>query len=171
MRGIIYTILIMLTLCSCAHRSTYPVLPTTTERDPELTCPELDDEILKANALRDAIYDEHGEVLTQAVAEAALDTVFYTDPVFAAIDIFELGLRRNKLKQYIEAAAAAEQRMQQVLTEKDQRSCPSGPTADETLTDSLILGRLRDLDEQLQREELQGSEYSKQRRELFDALR
>lgn len=156
--------------CASQHRSTFPVLQQVASNDKQLDCAGIDDELLKANAIRDAIYDEHGDVLN----EAALVTAAYivTDPITGlVVGAFE-GLSASKSsRQYQKAAVAAEVRMVQLLDYKEQKSCPSGQTADPSREDASILAALRELDSSLLREEISPKEYVAARRQTLDDLR
>lgn len=169
-------VLICTVLCSCTgiqYRSQYPLLPRVTDRDPGLSCASLDDEILRANALRDAIYEEYSDVLDEEEIEA-WDVIrdVQRDPKDAFIDAIFRELRsQERSGQYMQAAAAAGQRLEQLLTYKDERTCTTGPTNDSSLTDTIILENLLSIREQLRAGELTSDEYASQRRNLLDMLR
>ena len=162
--------ILVLSGCASEPRSTYPVLEQTLAMDEKLVCVGMDDEILKANAIRDAIFEEHGDVIEQAVVGAAIDLAI--DPVTGVLaSIFNAGHTSRRTKAYIEAAAAAGVRMEQLLEYKNRDGCPSGPTAIPGLTDTLVLDKLRKLQSQLESEEVSGKSYISARRELLDDLR
>ena len=121
--------------CSSQPRSTYPVLAQIVESDDELDCSGFDDELLKANAIRDAVFDEHGDVMADAVLNSAAGIV--EEPISGFLFGLIRGLSASKAsKTYLEAAAAAGLRMEQMLIYKDRDNCPNGPTGDSSLTDS-----------------------------------
>jgi hypothetical protein len=156
--------------CASEPRSTYPILEQTLATDEKLDCLRLDDEILKANAIRDAIFEEHGDVIETALISSAIDLAI--DPLSGVLgSIFTAGSTSRSVKTYIEAAAAAGLRMQQLLEYKQRDNCPSGPTALPELTDTLVLNSLRKLQSQLENEEVEGKNYISARRELLDNLR
>lgn len=162
----------MVAIAGCASQplSTYPVLERTLESDAALDCAGLDDEILKANAIRDAIYKEHGDVIQEAVIGSAV--MIAVNPIQGVFDsIIAAGSASKGAKKYTEAATAAGARMEQILTDKKRDDCPTGPTADPELTDTLILNELRNLHSRLEKEEMNGKNYLLARRELLDGLR
>ena len=71
--SLIIVLSVALTGCASRSASSYPVLEQTKESDDDLTCRLLDEDILEANALRDQILDEHGDVIRDAVAGTAVD--------------------------------------------------------------------------------------------------
>lgn len=163
-------LLAILVGCSSQPLSVYPVLEQTLESDADLDCPAFDDELLKANAIRDAVFEEHGEVIGGAYASTALDVV--SDPVSGVL----FGIMRSTsvskaTKTYIEAAAAAGLRMEQLLEYKQRDNCPSGPTGDPDMTDTTALIALQDLESKLGREEITQKKYLQDRKKLLDALR
>lgn len=166
----VVVLLAILSACGSQPRSTYPVLERTVESDANLDCPGFDDELLKANAIRDAIYEEHGDVIGDAVLASTLDVL--TDPVTG---LFSTVLRGSSAsvatRKYAEAAIAAGQRMEQLLIYKEQRSCPSGPTGTPGLTDNDALATLQDLQRQLHQQEISQKVFLQQRRQLLDDLR
>jgi len=171
-RKLVLSVLACGLLDGCAganYRSRYPILPKVTDRDQALSCSSIDDEILRANALRDAIYDEYTDVLDEAEIET-WDIISATrrDPQDAFLDMIlgEIELEASS-EQYMEAAGAAGQRLEQLLIYKDERSC-SGPTSD---LESSILAELITNREQLRNGELSTDQYASRRRELLDALR
>ena len=151
------------------YRSRYPVVPKVTDRDPDLSCELLDDEILRANALRDAIYEEHNDVLDEAEIEA-WDIISATrrepEDIFVDMLLDELA-EEDRSGEYMEAAGAAGQRLEQLLIYKEDRSC-SGPTSD---LESSILTALSASRDQVRTGELNTVQYASRRRELLDALR
>lgn len=156
--------------CSSQPRSTYPVLVQTVESDNELDCLGFDDELLKANAIRDAVFDEHFDVIDDAVLDSAMDIAI--EPISGIL----AGLIRSlsvssASKTYIEAAAAAGLRMEQMLVYKERDNCPSGETGDANLTDSAVLHRLQDLESQLRQQEITEKQYVSERRATLDSLR
>jgi len=156
--------------CATEPRSTYPVLEQTLSTDDGLDCLELDDGILKANAIRDAIFKEHGDVIDGAVMGSALEIA--VDPVFGTMQsVFNAVSVSRRAAKYIEAAAAAGSRMEQLLEYKEGDDCPSGPTAIPDLTDTQVLNELRNLESQLESAEVNGKDYIAARRALLDNLR
>ena len=167
--------MIMVLLCGCAAappKSQYPVLSTTTENDMEFSCSEMDDEILKANAVRDAIFAERGAYIADKTANAVSNLALIQSPILMVFDLLTLGTlnKTERHENYIEALLAATQRLRQLLIYKQDRGCPSGPTADPELTDNLILAQLQDLERQLEEEEITEKEAVKRAREPFSQL-
>jgi hypothetical protein len=146
------------------------VLAQTVDSDADLDCTGFDDELLKANAIRDAVFDEHGDVIGQAAIGTAVDIA--TEPISGILFGLIRGLSTSKAsKTYLEAAAAAGLRMEQMLVYKDRNNCPSGPTGDPSLPDSTVLSMLQDLESQLRQEEITQKQYISERRILLDGLR
>jgi hypothetical protein len=158
-------------LCGCATPlSTYPVLEETLMSDVSLDCGELDDEILKANAIRDAIFEEHGDVIQDTVLGSA--ALIAQDPISGILmSILASRTTSKAAKTYIEAAAAAGMRMEQLLVYKERDHCPDGPNADPERTDIQVLNDLTALETQLENEEVSSKAYISRRRELIDGLR
>ena len=160
----------VLTACGSQPRSTYPVLEQTVESDAFLDCAGFDDELLKANAIRDAIFAEHGDVISDAYLSSTMDIVM--DPVSGLLGALIGGISTsNASKKYLEAAAAAGLRMEQMLVSKVEHTCPSGPTGDPSLTDSTVLNKLQKLESQLFQGEITQKQYISERRKLLDDLR
>jgi hypothetical protein len=165
-------VLLLAVLAGCVSqpRSTYPVLAQTVESDADMDCTGFDDELLKANAIRDAILEEHGVVIGAAYLGTAVDVA--TEPISGVLLGMIRGLSTSKArKKYIEAAAAAGLRMEQMLVYKEQKNCPSGPTGDPSLSDSITLIKLQDLESQLRQESITQRQYISERRMLLDDLR
>ena len=162
---------IVATLSSCATPlSTYPVLEKTLESDVSLNCTGFDDEILKANAIRDAIFVEHGDVLEDAVLGTAFSIAM--DPIAGLLSsILHARSTSKAAKAYIEAAASAGMRMEQLLVYKERDGCPSGPNADPDQTDTQVLNDLLGLEARLENEDVSPKTYISGRRELIDSLR
>lgn len=164
----------ILNACSSQPRSTYPVLAQIVESDDELNCIGFDDELLKANAIRDAVFDEHGDVMGEAVLDAVFSTVDMANMPISVV-LFGLLIRglsaSNPSKTYLEAAVAAGLRMEQMLVYKDRDNCPNGPTRASSLTDSEVLHRLQDLESQLRQQEITEKQYISARRAMLDSLR
>ena len=162
-------LLAVLAGCGTQPRSTYPVLAQTVESDAGMDCTGFDDELLKANAIRDAIFEEHEDVISDAYWATATDVAAGPSAVlFGMIR----GLSTSKAsKTYLEAAAAAGLRMEQMLVYKEQSNCPSGPTGDPSLSDSIVLIKLQDLESQLRQESITQKQYISERRMLLDDLR
>lgn len=166
----VLSILLLVVACAAQPRSEYPVLEAVRASDAAADCAGLDDEILKANAIRDAIYEEHGDVVGGAVAGTAVDLAM--DPVSGILSgIIGAAATSKATRKYRTAAYAAEQRIEQLLADKDSKACPSGPNADPAMTDSLVLGALRASKAQLDQKEISEREYLSGRRRLLDALR
>lgn len=160
----------VLTACGLQPRSTYPVLEQTVESDADLDCAGFDDELLKANAIRDAVFEEHGDVINDAYLGTAVDIAL--DPITGIISGIGTGLSTSKAsKTYLEVAAAAGVRMEQMLVYKEEHNCPSGPTGDPSLTDFTVLIKLQDLESQLRQQKVTEKQYISQRRILLDGLR
>lgn len=163
-------LLALLAGCGSQPRSTYPVLAQTVESDADMDCKGFDDELLKANAIRDAIFEEHGDVISDAYWGTALDVA--TEPISGVLFGIIRGLSTSKAsKTYLEAAAAAGLRMEQMLVYKEQSNCPSGLTGDPSLSDSIVLIKLQDLESQLRQESITQKQYISERRMLLDDLR
>ena len=156
--------------CGAQPRSTYPVLEEVVESDADLDCAGFDDDLLKANALRDAIFEEHGDVIRDAVLYSAVDIL--GNPVAGIFSgVIGAAILSKESKHYIEAAAAAGLRMEQLLVYKERDDCPSGPTGNPDLTDSIILAQLQDLGSQLDQQDITPKQYISERRKLLDGLR
>ena len=160
-------VICLLTLSACTSTSQFPILPLESDQDASLSCEELENELLRANAFRDAILEEQGDVLATDVAFGAID-VATADPLGAAISGV-MGSRRYR--QYQEIVSAAEARMIHVLTLREARQCPAGPSGDSTRAEQQILDELHGLDQRLSAEEVSEQAYREERRELLDALR
>jgi len=175
----ISTVLISAALGGCVmsrYTSQYPILPQVTDRDPGLSCTLLDDEILRANALRNAIYEEHGDFMDQAeeMETGAWDIyrAAQHNPRGAIVDwILRERRTEDRSGQYMEAAGPAGQRLEQLLIYKDERGCPTGRTQDSMMTDSTILADLMFVREELRNDEVSHSQYASDRRQLLDTLR
>ena len=132
--GVFWPLFLMAILFGCGSqpRSEYPVLAQTVDSDTNLGCTGLEDELLKANALRDAIFEEHGDVIREAtLREATFGSalILAGDPVFGILSgMLGAATISKQTKPYIEAAAAAALRMEQLLVYKERDDCPSGPT-------------------------------------------
>lgn len=169
---VLWTVFLLAILIGCGSqpRSTYPVLAQTVDSDADLDCGGFDDELLKANAIRDAVFDEHGDVIGEAAFVTAADIA--TEPISGILFGLIRGLSTSKAsKIYLEAAAAAGLRMEQMLVYKERNNCPSGPTGDPSLPDSTVLSMLQDLESQLRQEEITQKLYISERRILLDGLR
>jgi len=162
-----------LAACATQYRSTYPVLERIAESDSDLGCAGFDDELLKANAIRDAIFDERGDVISDAYIASAVDVVSVAvDPVGGMLGAAINGLSTSKAsKTYIEAAAAAGLRMEQLLVYKQEHGCPSTSTGDPQLTEARVLTKLQQLEVQLCHEEITQAQHFSERRKLLDGLR
>ena len=160
-------VICLLTLSACVSTSQFPILPLESAQDASLSCEELENELLRANAFRDAILDEQGDLLATDVAFGAVD-VAMADPLGAALSGV-MGSRRYR--QYQEIVSAAEARMIHVLTLREARQCPAGPSGDSTRAEQQILAELHGLDQRLSAEEVSEQVYREERRELLDALR
>lgn len=158
-------------LLACASpRSSYPELARVLESDVELDCNGYDDELLKANAIRDAIYEEHGDVIERAYLSSAVDVAM--DPVLGTLSsVIEGRSTAKAAKTYREAADAAGLRMEQMLIYKERARCPAGRTGDPDVTDSFVLTRLQELNSQLGENEISERQYFVERKELLDGLR
>lgn len=164
-------VICLLTLSACVSTSQFPILPLESDQDASLSCEELENELLRANAFRDAILEEQGDVLATDVAFGAID-VATADPLGAAISGVTGSWRyRQRYRQYQEVVSAAEARMIHVLTLREARQCPAGPSGDSTRAEQQILAELHGLDQRLSAEEVSEQAYREERRELLDALR
>jgi len=85
--------------------------------------------------------------------------------------MIDAGLVSNESKHYIEAAAAAGLRMEQLLVYKERDDCPSGPTGNQDLTDTIVLAQLQDIRSQLDQQEITPKQYISERQRLLDGLR
>lgn len=157
-------------LSACVIQSQFPVLPSESGGDAVLDCDGLEDELLRANALRDAILDEHGDVLALVVTTDVLE-MLQPSVIDAVILAATLPGELRQLREYREAAAAAEARLIHVLTLKEARPCPTGLPQDSTRTEGQILSELEDLDRRIDEEELSQQAYRRERRELLDSIR
>lgn len=69
-------LLAQLAVAGCAGSGpTYPVLQPVKASDPDLSCRLLDEEIQEADDLRDQILDEHGDAISDAVSDTAVQAV------------------------------------------------------------------------------------------------
>jgi hypothetical protein len=156
-----------LALSACASASKFSLLPVESGKDTSLSCEGFENELLRANALRDAILEEQGDFLATGVTDGAISVVT-ADPLGAAISA-AMGSSRHR--KYQEAASAAEARMIHVLLLREARQCPAGPSGDSTRTERQILSELQVLDRRLSTEDLSELTYRAERRELLDSLR
>ncbi len=159
------------TVIGCAQQpSQFPILEVETAHDASLACDGLEDQLLRANALRDAIMREHGDVLAANVFSDATNVAF--DPVFGTVEaVVSAPFRQKRYDHYREAAAAAESRIVHVLELRVTRPCRSGPTTDPALDERQIHEALRDLDARAAAKTLSTREYRQQRRALLDSVR
>ncbi len=156
--------------CGSQPRSEYPLLEPSLASDAALDCAGLDDQLLKANALRDAIYAEHGDVMGGAVVATAVDVA--AEPVTGVLFGMLAAASASKAsKKYLRAATAAEQRMEALLADKAARTCTSGPTEDPDMTDSLVLGALQEKKALFKQKHITQQQYDSERRKLLDELR
>jgi hypothetical protein len=154
----------------CMYTSQFPVLTVQSERDEALDCDDLEDELLRANALRDAIMEEHGDVLARDVAGGALDVAI--DPVLGAATTAATAVARRKAyRRYREAAAATEARMIHVLALRAGRACAAVATQDPARTETQILADLEVLERRLDEGMLSDREHRRARKELLDMVR
>lgn len=155
----------------CATTYTeYPILPQTLEADEGLSCEALDYELDQADQLRDRIIKEHGDVISDAVTDTAVDAVF--NPVSAAVSgvMKSVGVS-GATKHYTEAAAAAGTRMEQLLRYKRTKDCDSGITREWGTTDEDLLARLEDLLVEYEAGNMSAKEYLKHRAEILSTVR
>ncbi len=168
-------VICLLTLSACVSTSQFPILPLESDQDASLSCEELENELLRANAFRDAILEEEGDVLATELATDVADgamSVVMADPLGAVISGVGGSIRyRQRYRQYQEVVSAAEARMIHVLTLREARQCPAGPSGDSTRAEQQILAELHGLDQRLSAEEVSEQAYREERRELLDALR
>ena len=168
--SLIIVLSVALTGCASRSASSYPVLEQTKESDDDLTCRLLDEDILEANALRDQILDEHGDVIRDAVAGTAVDAVF--DPVGAIMNgVWKSVSVSSSAKQYTAATAAAGSRMQQLLVYKREKNCPSGVTANPMMDDYMILDGLEDAEKRFASGMITDKEYIEERVDLLNEAR
>ena len=161
---------VLLSGCSSQPRSTYPVLPRVLESDSQIGCTGFDDELLKANAIRDEIYREHGDMIR--AASLSVVTEIAADPLFGPLSGLLRGAAASRAAaRYMEAADAAGARMEQMLTYKERDACPSTPTADPQVTEPEILQKLRGLAAQLDSEVIDEGQYRADRQSVLGALR
>jgi hypothetical protein len=113
---VLWVVLFSATLPGCATqpRSTYPVLEQTVASDADLDCAGFDDGLLNANAIRDAIHEEHGDVINAVLLSAALDvSMVPIEPVSGMLlGMLDALVASKAIKAYVEAATAAELRME-----------------------------------------------------------
>jgi hypothetical protein len=157
-------------LAACALTSQFPVLEVETERDAVLGCAGLEDELLRANALRDAILAEHGDLL--ASDAVGISTGIMTDPLIGGIaTAAALPSQRRRYRQLQVAAGAAEARMIHVLTLREDEACPVAMSQDPARTERQILADLEHLEHRFSDANLTEREYRRERRELLDLVR
>lgn len=158
-------------LSACAStQSQFPVLPLESEEDANLNCSELEEELLHANALRDAILEERGDELTMDILEGA--GVMADVPVIGAVVVgATLPSQIRQYREYREALVAAEERMIHVLTLREARRCLTDWSRDPDRTDQQILSELEELENGLDEGTLSEQEFQGKRRELLDSIR
>lgn len=158
-------------LSACAStQSQFPVLPLELEEDATLNCSELEDELLHANALRDAIVEERGDELTMDILEGA--GVMTDVPVIGAVVVGAmLPSQIRQYQEYREALIAAEERMIHVLTLREARRCPTDSSQDSDRTDQQFLSDFEYLKAGLDEGTLSEQEFQEKRRELLDSIR
>lgn len=163
-------LLAVMSLCGCAIRSEFPVLPATTSHDASYSCAEIDDEIARANALRDAIYKEKWDQNAGHAAGVAVGAA--TSTTHLVVDVLMLPRHANRQKKYREAADATEVRLQHLLIYKRDRQCRPWTGADEsTLSEPEVLVGLLDADRNLKAGAISDSQAAAERRRLLDRLR
>lgn len=157
-------------ITACASHTEYPILPTELEADAGLSCEALDYELEQADELRDRIIKEHGDTISDAVSGTAIDAVF--NPVSAAVGGVMKSVSVGRAgKHYTEAAAAAGNRMEQVLKYKRTKDCPTGITREWGVSDEEMLARLENLLVELEAGNIDTKEYLKQRYEILSQVR
>ena len=164
------TIVLLACLSGCANYTTYPVLPAELEGDTALSCEALDYELDEADELRDTILKEHGNAISGAVSDTAIDAV--TNPVNAAVSGVMRGVGvSGATKHYTEAAAAAGDRMEHLLRMKRTKDCDSGITREWGTTDEELLARLESLKAEYDAGNVSAKQYLKQRAEILSTVR
>lgn len=166
----IVTSILSLGLAGCASYTEYPILPQTLEADEGLSCNALDYELDQADQLRDRIIKEQGDVISDAVSDTAIDAVF--NPVNAAVSgvMKSVGVS-GATKHYTEAAAAAGNRMEQLLKYKRTKDCDSGITREWGTTDEELLARLEDLQLEYEAGNVGAKDYLERRAVILSTVR
>ncbi|NND60736.1 MAG: hypothetical protein HKN49_10755 [Gammaproteobacteria bacterium] len=166
MTRLLFVMLIACTLTSCTQWSRFPELDRVMPADDELACDALDDEILKANALRDAIIDEQlrrrGVMSGYTVGAALLSPLTLAGRTFKHKRIDD---------DYRRAAIAAEDRMRHLLETKQANNCQQALTADAAMSEYRLLEKIIDADDRWLSGDIDSKSHRKERLILFDDLR
>ena len=130
----------------------------------------LDDDFFRASNLRGEVLDAHGDAISKAVKDTGIKAV--TNPVGAAVSgIMKSVSVSGATKHYTQAAAAAGQRMEQLLRYKRENDCPRTPTRDPSLTDDDVLRLLDEALVRFEAGEITDKEYIEERSRLLDTMR
>lgn len=157
-------------LAACASYTEYPVLQPESPGDESLSCEVLEEKLDEADHLRDQIIKEHGDAISGAVTDTAIQAV--GNPVSAAVG----GVMRTvgvsgATKHYTEAAAAAGSRMEQMLILKRNNRCETGVTKEWGVSDRDMLERLEALLAEHEAGNISSKAYLKQRAEILSSVR
>lgn len=148
----------------------YPVLEKQQPSDAYLTCQSIAGDFKAASDLRAEIVDAHGEMISDAVKDSAWGVL--TNPSGAITKgVWTAAGVSQQAAEYATAAAAAGQRMEQLLRYKRDKDCSPLQTRDPSLTDDEILDLLDDLRAKLDAGEIEDKEYVQQRAALLDKMR
>lgn len=156
--------------CVSTGGPTYPILEQTADTDASLSCEALDGDFHAASSLRSEIIEAHGDAITDAVKDTAIDAV--RNPANAVMSgIMKSAKVSGQTKHYAEAAAAAGNRMEQILRYKREKDCAEIPTRDPSLTDDDVLTLLDEALARFEAGEIDEKEYVLQRAKLLDKMR
>ena len=162
----------ILVLSGCASTSsgpTYPVLETEQVSDAYLTCSSIAGDFRGASDLRAEIIETHGDAISGAIKDSAWGVL--TNPSGAlSKGVWTAAGVSAKAAEYATAAAAAGQRMEQLLRYKREKDCLPLQTRDPSLTDDEILTLLDDLRAKLDAEQIEDKEYVEQRANLLSKM-
>ena len=166
-----FCLFLAMALSACASTgSQFPVLALESDEDAILNCSGLEEELLHANALRDAIFEERGDELTMDILGGA-GAVAGVSVIDAVVVGAALPGQIRQYQEYRKALIAAEERMIRVLTLRVARSCQADSSQEPDRTDQQILSELDNLQNGLDEGALSEQEFQDRRRELLDSVR
>lgn len=162
-------------ICSCAVTgcaatgSGFPVVDVQRAEDAALSCSALDDQLVKADVLRSAIF---AETVSLRWEDATTATASLLNPITAIFAVTTAAGTVERETRFREAIVAAEARLRVLLDLKEAGSCP-GPGAEvaSQRTDIETLVALRDIDAELTAGRLSATAANEASRKLFDELR
>lgn len=160
---------VLVLLTACSPWSQFPETEVSSVADTELDCAGLDDEILKANALRDAVADERRKRRSRGAAGTGLAVL--TNPAAPLTGLISVGRLAMAESRYNKASVSAEDRLHHLLALKRANHCPQTPTADPALSEHEILERLDTLAAAADTDGTTAGNDGLSRQSLFDSLR